>query len=209
MILSSVKILWGDQGFFLKLFEDRFTDPEKAIWWGWTYDFLATFLLFACIPFSIQQRAQKHIPSIGSGVGDYRFGLKATGIAFLILPLAVWAGAQGPTHLAMYPLSSLATSSLSAFLLWNLLHLFHYIGWEAFYRGFIGLGMRPLLGSFGALSLQVLSTTLMHIDKPMGETVGAFVGGIYLGLLTYRTGSIWYAVLFHAYLGALNTYFCA
>lgn len=106
-------------------------------------------------------------------------------------------------------MSSLATVSAGSFLLWNFLHLLHYIGWETFFRGFIGMGMRSLLGAFGAMSLQVLLTTLMHIDKPNGETLGAALAGVYLGLLTYRTGSIWYAVFFHAYAGAWNSYFCA
>lgn len=178
-------------------------------WWAWGYAFSSTFLLFACIPTVLYFRYPSRIPTIGLGAGDHRFGLLATGIALIILPIPAWVGSKDPAHLAVYPLSTLAVSSTSSFLLWNGMHLLHYIGWEVFYRGFIGLGMRSKLGAFGALSLQVTLTTLMHIDKPNGETLGAIVGGIYLGLLTYRTGSIWYAVIFHAYLGALNTYFCS
>ncbi len=209
LLLSALKVLWGDHEFFIQHFGDAFKDPERAEWWGWSYDFGSSFLLFACLPILIRARNASRIPAIGLGIGDYRFGLIASGIAALLLPFPAWIASKDPAHLALYPLSDMATASASAFLLWNLLHLLHYIGWETFYRGFIGMGMRPLLGAFGALSLQVLLTTLMHIHKPNGETIGAIVAGVYLGLLTYRTGSIWYAVFFHAYAGALNTYFCA
>jgi membrane protease YdiL (CAAX protease family) len=209
LLLSAVKILWGDHAFFVTRFGGLFENPERLEWWGWSYAFLATFFLFALLPLSLRLRFPGRTPSIGFGKGDHRYGLPATGIAFLLLPFVAYIGSLDPAHEALYPLSSLAVSSSGNFLLWNGLHLLHYIGWEAFYRGFIGLGMRSLLGSFGALSLQVILTTLMHLDKPNGETLGAIVGGVYLGLLTYRTGSIWYAVAFHAYLGAWNSYFCA
>lgn len=207
LILSSVKILWGDHAFFMSTFGDSFDNPERANWWGWSYHFLSSFLLFACIPVLIARSPS--IPPIGLGIGDFRFGMKATAVSLVVLLLPAWIGSQDPEHLELYPLSSLATVSTSSFLLWSFLHLLHYIGWELFYRGFIGMGMRPLLGTFGALSFQTLLTTLMHIGKPSGETLGAIVGGVYLGLLTYRTGSIWYAVIFHAYLGTLNTLFCS
>lgn len=209
LLLSSLKILWGDEGFFLEHFGEAFEDPLRREWWSWGYAFTATFFLFAILPVLIWKSNRSWIPSIGLGLGDHRFGLKATLIAIIVLPIPAWVASKDPSHLEFYPLSSLAMASGASFFLWNGLHLLHYIGWECFYRGFIGLGMRSLLGTFGAMCLQVLLTTLMHIDKPNGETLGAVFGGFYLGLLTLRTGSIWYAVFFHAYLGALNTYFCA
>jgi membrane protease YdiL (CAAX protease family) len=209
LILSTLKIIWGDEIFFLERFGEAFEDPLRKEWWSWGYAFAASFVLFACLPVLIQRLNRRTTPSIGLGLGDHRFGIKASLIAMIVLPLPAWISSKDPAHLEVYPLSELAVASTTSFLLWNGLHLLHYIGWEIFYRGFIGLGMRSLLGSFGAMSLQVILTTLMHIDKPNGETLGAFVGGFYLGLLTLRTGSVWYAVFFHAYLGALNTYFCA
>ncbi len=208
LILSALKILWGDHEFFMAHFAENFEKREIAEWWGWGYDFIATFFLFFCIPLFLSFQKAWQIPPIGLGIGDHRFGIPATLIAFLLLPIPAYIGSLSAEHQALYPLSPLAMASTGSFILWNGLHLLHYIGWESFYRGFIGMGMRPLLGGIGALSLQVLLTTLMHIDKPNGETIGAIIGGVYLGLLTYRTGSIWYAVLFHAYLGALNSYFC-
>lgn len=207
LILISLKILWGDHAFFMEQFTGSFEDPGRAEWWGWTYHFLSTFLLFACLPVLIQKRFE--LPSIGLGKGDHRFGLKASAIAVIILPIPAWIASHDPEHLKTYPLSSLATASAGSFVLWSFLHLLHYVGWECFFRGFIGLGMRTILGSFGALMLQVLLTTVMHLDKPTGETLGAIVGGIYMGLLTLRSGSIWYAVFFHSYLGTLNTLFCS
>ena len=86
------------------------------------------------------------------------------------------------------------------------LHM-NLIGWEFFFRSFIGIGMRDRFGTAGATFIQVILTTARHLGKPEGETWSTIFAGIFLGLLTYRTRSFWYAVLFHFYMGMANTAF--
>ncbi len=210
LLLPTLKVLIGDHAFFHQWAGSFLQDPERLEWWEWQYHFFSTFLLFALIPLLLVRGPLNMSPSaIGFTIGDWRFGLKATLVAFILLPLPIYYLTRDPEHLAYYPRSSTALSSPAYFMLYGITYGLHYTGWETFFRGFVGMGMRPLLGSFGAIALQTSTTTLMHIGKPMGETVGAIIAGIYLGLLTYRTGSVFWAILFHWFLGVLNAYFCS
>lgn len=212
-VLSVLKIYEGDQAFFVTHFGDSITDLDLLRWYKWGYHHAGSLVFFFLIPLAvIRWGLREKASAFGLQLGDWRFGLKATAISLVIMPIPVYLSSQNPEHVAFYqrefPLD-LITSSSGYFLLWALTYFPHYLGWEFFYRGFIGLGFRKHMGSLGAIAFQTLLTALMHIGKPEGETWGAVAGGIYLGLLTYRTGSVWYAVIFHFYLGLLNTWFCS
>ena len=126
----------------------------------------------------------------------------------LVATYPVYLASQQAEHLAFYPLSALATTSFCMFTLWGVLYLPHYIGWEFFFRGFIGFGLKKYHGWLVAITVQTTITTLLHIGKPTGELCGAAVGGILFGLIAYRTRSVLYPILIHWYLGLINTYFC-
>ncbi len=209
ILLITLKIYEGDQHFFVKHWGHLWEQGPLLDWMKWLYHHLASLLLFAIIPILIIKGFFKEsVKEYGVQLGDWKFGLKATLITFIIMPFPVYLSSQNPEHLEFYPLTTMATESPKLFLLWGLTYLPHYIGWELFFRGYIGFGVKKYNGAFAAIAVQTLLTTLMHIGKPEGETWGAVVGGIYLGLLTFRTRSVLWAILFHFYLGMLNSYFC-
>ncbi|GAB4384087.1 MAG: hypothetical protein Kow0075_16160 [Salibacteraceae bacterium] len=209
-VLLILKIYPGDQSFFVKWFDNADWDEPVRSWYKWLYHHLATLLLFGIVPAAYSALVERvDLKSMGLGPGDWKVGLIATGIAVVLMPIPVYFSSLDPVHRAWYPLTPLATASAGYFALWGLTYLPHYIGWEFFFRGFIGLGMAEKYGKVAATGIQVALTTLLHIGKPMGETVGAAFGGVYLGWLTYRTGSVWWAIIFHFYLGMLNTWLCS
>lgn len=210
MFLLLVKMYQGSAPFFEAHFEHSEIEAELFKWYKWLYHHLASLLFWAIVPFLvIKHYFRERLSDYGWQLGDWKFGLKATSIAFAVLPIPVYISSLDPEHNAFYPLTALATASAFNFFLWGLTYLPHYIGWEFFFRGFIGIGFKKYYGAIGATAIQVAMTVLLHLNKPMLETWGAAFGGIYLGWLTYRTGSVWYAILFHFYLGMLNTYLCA
>lgn len=141
--------------------------------------------------------------------GDWRWGLKWTLITCVVLILPTWISSHDPQFQAEYPLAPLAMESSSLFLLFAFSYLLYYIGWEAFFRGFIGFGMLGLgYRPFLAMMVQVALSCIIHIGKPQMELIGAIPGGIIMGLLAYRSGSLLWPLLFHFYLGLLNTWFC-
>ncbi len=213
IVLMTIKIYEGDQSFFVRHFGDHYSNTEWLNWakWGWHHG--ASLLLFFIIPAIIVKKVFKQpLSNFGLAIGDWKFGLTMTGVALIVMPFLVYRASINPHHHEFYASSfpvHLATSSSMYFMLWAITYLPHYIGWEFFFRGYIGFGVKKEHGAFIAIMLQSLLTTLMHIGKPEGETWGAAIGGIYFGLLTYRTNSILYAVLFHLYIGLLNTWFCS
>lgn len=210
IVLITVKIYQGDQSFFSRHFGEQYEPGPVFDWYRWLYHHLASLVLWAFIPFLIIKLFfREPMSQFGWTAGDWKFGLKATAVAIVVMPLPVYLSSLNPEHREWYPLTTLATASAGYFVLWGLSYLPHYIGWEFFFRGFIGMGMSRFYGKIGATGIQVAMTTLLHIGKPMGETWGAAVGGVYLGWLCYRTGSVWWAILFHFYLGMLNTWMCS
>jgi len=213
LILLTVKIYEGDFKFFAVHFGEHYQDTQILNWAKWAWHHGASLLLFFAVPLVLIKTGLKQdLKAYGLQLGDWKFGLKATLIAFVVMPLLVYNSSLNEVHKLFYqsefPLQ-LATSSGLLFLAWVFTYLPHYIGWEFFFRGYIGFGFKFKYGAFAAIMLQTILTVLMHIGKPEGETWGAAVGGIYLGLLTYRTKSVYYAIIFHWYLGILNSWFCS
>jgi len=209
VVLTTIKIYQGDQSFFLENMEHGLPKGPLLDWYRWLYHHVASLLLWAFVPFLIiKAYFKQNLSDFGWQLGDWKFGLKATIAAIIIMPIPVYFSSLNPEHREWYPLTTLALASAGHFALWGLSYLPHYIGWEFFFRGFIGVGMSKFYGKIGATGIQVIMTVLLHLNKPMGETWGAAVGGVYLGWLTYRTGSVWWAILFHFYLGMLNTWMC-
>lgn len=208
--LTTVKIYQGDQSFFVKLFGDRFEPGPLLDWYRWLYHHLASLVLWAFVPMLvITWHFREKLSDYGWTAGNWRFGLRISVVSMIVVLPFLYLSSLNPEHREWYPLTTLATVSAGHFLLWGLSYLPHYIGWEFFFRGFAGIGMSRFYGKIGATGIQVAMTTLLHIGKPMGETWGAALGGVYLGWLTYRTGSVWWAILFHFYLGMVNTLLCS
>jgi len=67
---------------------------------------------------------------------------------------------------------------------------------EFFFRGFMILAFLRICGP-QAIFAMVTVYVFIHFQKPVGETIGSFFGGFILGILAYRTESIWGGVFIH------------
>ncbi len=209
LILLPLKATAGDQKFFSSRFGNRYADSRQLSWNKWLYHHVATFILFFLVPlWLIYFCFDGNFARFGLQVGDWKFGAVATLAAVIILPALLYLNSKNKEHLRWYPLTDKAFESKRMFVFFSSTYLLHYIGWEFFFRGFIGMGASAETRVFTALMLQVLLSTLLHIGKPAGELWSGIPGAIYLGLLANRTGSILWPLLFHFYLGIINTYFC-
>lgn len=141
--------------------------------------------------------------------GDWRWGVKWTALACVLMVVPTWISSHDPQFQLEYPLAPLAMDSPTLFGVFAGSYLLYYIGWEAFFRGYIGFGMLGLgYRPFTAMMVQVALSCIIHIGKPHMELIGAIPGGVIMALLAYRSGSLLWPLLFHFYLGLLNTWFC-
>jgi membrane protease YdiL (CAAX protease family) len=57
-------------------------------------------------------------------------------------------------------------------------------------------GLKEKFGYYSVL-IQMIPFVILHNGKPAPETFGAIAGGIALGILAFRTNSIYYCVFAH------------
>lgn len=79
--------------------------------------------------------------------------------------------------------------------------LLFYTAWEFMFRGFLLFGLRPLLGDWMAICVQVVPSSLWHIGLPSGELFAAIAGGVLFGVMAVRTRSIVWPFVLHSLIG--------
>ncbi len=70
--------------------------------------------------------------------------------------------------------------------------------WEFFFRGYMTCGMSRSFGLWAVL-IQAVPFTLLHVGKPIEETVSSFFAGLVLGLLAYYGKSFIPCFIIHSW----------
>jgi membrane protease YdiL (CAAX protease family) len=141
----------------------------------------------------------------GLGLGDVRFGLCAVLLGAPLCALIAWSGAGMPEVRAEYPMCKLLVTHPELRLpYWFAYAVLYYIAWEWCFRGWMLFGLLRRWPVALAVLLQTVPSALVHLGKPVGETLGAVPFGLALGWLALRTQSIWYGWLLHVLLGVLT-----
>lgn len=180
------------------------------LWSAHVLQFSAGLLLLVAAPSLIQRFAlRRPLSDMGLRIGDWRFGGAYVVVAALVMTPLLWIGAADPALMAEYPLprAAYALEPGNPFL-WELCYLVYYIGWETTFRGFLQLGLERRVGPTLSILAQLLASVLIHMRKPFGETFSAIPGAFLLGIVTWRTRSVLWAVLLHWYIGAMTDLFC-
>jgi membrane protease YdiL (CAAX protease family) len=150
---------------------------------------------------------------LGLGPGDWRLGLRLSGLALAVmLPLVVGA-ALTTTFVNHYPLSPwVATQAVAwardgsglmgAVLVHEAGYALYFVAWEFFFRGVLTLALARYIGPVAVL-VQTVPFALLHVGKPLPEALGSIVAGAALGALALRTRSIWWGVGIHVVVALL------
>lgn len=180
--------------------------------WGDGYWFLACFVLLGVLPFSLNRIPALRPPTMGVGLGDWRFGIKWTVGLFLPMFVIVMAASRFDTFAHYYPLNQAlgreavdyfagrgtpSETFLLRFVAYEVLYAIYFIGWEYFFRGHLTFGLFERLGANGVL-VGTIPFALMHVGKPFPEALGSIIAGVALGLFALRARSFWYGFVLHA-----------
>jgi len=81
-------------------------------------------------------------------------------------------------------------------LAYELCYSIDFVVTEFFFRGFLILAFLKYVGPRAILPMCAFYVSI-HFDKPMAEAISSFFGGLILGVLAYRTGSIYGGIIVH------------
>jgi len=212
LVLMLIWLFAGSAGFFAARLAPAGWDAGRVEYWAVIYQFATAFLLWLLVPLLLRRPLRLgRLDELGLGAGDVKAGLVVVllGVLLVSIPGGLSAGELADFH-TEYPLAKSATSSLHAFMVYELAYgLLYYTAWEAFFRGFLQLGLSRHIGPAAAILVQATASTLMHIGKPVGEVWAALAAGFLFGVLVLRTRSVWPLVIVHWALGLATDLACA
>ncbi len=152
-----------------------------------------SFLLYGIVPLVCLCMLTRKSPlRLGLGLGDVRFWLPASLLYLTVaLPILFWGATQSSSVASFY--SPENDIDWGRYLLGTTLYM---LGWEYLFRGFLIEGLRKDMKE-GAILLQMIPFTLLHLGKPEVEVYSCIVSGLVWGYICYRGKSFWPAFLMH------------
>ncbi len=197
VLLIFVQFTWGDRDIFLAHLADAVPSAWRGVLsWGWWFGMqgVTGFIVPVLILTLIFRRSPAEI---GLGWGDWKLASVLAGLYVPIVAIGTWVLSDGAEFQAQYPHYQPAATNWHFFVVYELLFLFYWIGWEYLWRGFVLFGTARTFGLY-AIFVQAVPFALLHFNKPLSEAVLSIVGGIALGALVWRCRSFWIAVPIHA-----------
>jgi membrane protease YdiL (CAAX protease family) len=157
---------------------------------------LARLALFLAVPILTLILLGQRLTDYGLCIGDWRIGLPVIlGVAVLLTPIIVIV--SGLPDFDLYYRHDPA--ALPGAVLGNVLS----VGAAEFlFRGFLMWTLIGIAGPSGVV-LATFPFVFTHLGKPELETLSTFFGGLGFGWIAWRTRSVLYGVLLHAYLISL------
>ena len=164
----------------------------EYLYW-FTTDFITLFILAILI---IKFVIKEDLKDYGLQAGDYKAGLIISAIFLGVMLVIIWFVSATPDFATKYPHLQSTKNSWRDFYIYESGMLLYMIGWEFIWRGFMLFGLKEKFGYYSVL-IQMIPFVILHNGKPIAETFGAIAGGIALGMLAFRTNSIYYCVFSH------------
>lgn len=212
MLLVSVVVMvaWktlGSQDFYHEYLVGliQLGDPNAAAAY---YQMAMTLLLLGVVPACVMRFAfGMSLASLGLGRGSFLAGLV---LLVLTLPFILWvshANADNAVFRAMYPLNRGACHNGSTFAAHVASLGLFYLGWEFHFRGYLQRGLGASFGPAAGICVQVVASSLLHLDRPGAELWASIPAALLWGLQARYTGAIWTGAIQHWLLGATLDYF--
>ncbi|MCW8812838.1 MAG: CPBP family intramembrane metalloprotease [Ignavibacteriaceae bacterium] len=196
-VLQTISWYFTSRNFFrINFFPSLQNDPAVYLY-EYLYWFLGDFItLFILSTLIIKFIFKENLNDYGLKFGDYKIGLILSLIFFIIMLPFVWFFSATPDFVVKYPHLLSARTNWDEFIIYESALLVYMFGWEFIWRGFMLFGLEKKFGYYSVL-IQMIPFVILHNGKPIPETFGAIAGGIALGILAFRTRSIYYCVITH------------
>lgn len=167
----------------------------------------AAVFLFA-VPAAFLRLTGDSLRRTGLRLGDAAYGVRLVLIALPFAAGALFVASSFPQLQATYPWAGAWPGRSPLHLLaWSGLYALYYFAYEFFYRGFLLRGLEPYWGLEAAIWVQTLASPLLHLGKPVAETLGAIPMGLVFALVAVRSRSLLWPFLLHLAIGLLTDIF--
>lgn len=196
-VLVIIQFTLGSRSLFREELASFFPSQWQGVLaWGWWFAMqgVTGFVLpVLALLFLFRRRPTE----IGLGLGDWKLALTVAALYLPVVAAGTWVLSDGAAFQEQYPHYQPAARDWNFFIVYELLFLFYWIGWEYLWRGFVLFGTARTFGLY-AIFVQAVPFALLHLDKPLAEAFLSIVGGVALGALVWRCRSFWIAVPIHA-----------
>jgi uncharacterized protein len=177
----------------------RLNNTAHRQFWQLIYWASNTFLFYFLVPvIAIKFIFKEKLIDYGLKLrGVLSFG-KIYLIAFAFIIPAVIVVSYSPHFQITYPFFVPADRSdmFPYFFVWELFYILQFFSLEFFFRGFMVQGLKKELGIYSVFVMMV-PYCMIHFGKPLPECIGSIFAGIFLGMMSYRTNSVWLGACLH------------
>jgi len=196
--LNGIFQLAGLSSLYDLIFQKLFREVHSSFW-QMAYWAIVTLFFYLIVPMLIIKKVFKQ--------SLHDFGLKQKGMfgysavylsaLALILPVVVMISFS-PAFRATYPFYFPVDRAdmFPYFFSWECLYLLQFFGLEFFFRGFMIHGLKDKLGIYSVF-VMTIPYCMIHFGKPLPECVGSIGAGLFLGMMSYKTGSVWMGAFLH------------
>ncbi|HEV8251884.1 MAG TPA: CPBP family intramembrane glutamic endopeptidase [Candidatus Limnocylindria bacterium] len=152
--------------------------------------------LFLIVPLLILLLLGERPNAYGLRLGEWRIGLTAAGVLAALATPAILLVSGQPDFVLYYRHEP---ADLPGALVGNAVNV---AAAEFLFRGFLMWTLIRTVGPLGVV-LATFPFVFTHLGKPELETLSTFFGGLGFGWIAWRTRSVLYGALLHAYLISL------
>jgi membrane protease YdiL (CAAX protease family) len=195
VVLFSLRAWWRAPFNLLHVPFEYFTLVSKLI-------INLTGLVFICIPcffywLAVDRKQERFYGFHAKGVVLWPYFV----LILMMMPLLLWAGTQ-PDFQQVYPRAARLRLMpdmkyyTAGTVLYEIVYSLDYVVTEFFFRGFLIIAFARFVGPKAILPMCAFYVSI-HFDKPLGECISSFFGGLILGVLAYRTRSIYGGIIVH------------
>lgn len=170
-------------------------------YWDLIFDWPLKAMVFLLFAVGIWRWARLEKPVAGMRLKNVSF-IPYFIILLCLVPLIAFASTQSD-FLRVYPklkkiffLYPYINSKWIWAMLYELSYGSDFFSIELFFRGVLVLGFARYVGKDAILPMAAFYCSI-HFGKPMLECISSYFGGILLGVIVYRTQSIWGGLIAH------------
>lgn len=117
-----------------------------------------------------------------------------------------WFASRREESFPMYPQLRIQTWNVKMIIIYATSWAAYLFGYELLFRGLLFIPLVDTLGVWPAIAINVALYGLSHVPKGGHETIGAFILGLVLCLITLQTGTLWVAFFVHVILALSNSF---